>query len=145
MKSNMKMHIKIFGVIGLNLSTDNIQKTPHSLINQTKKVIGKFKDGISGIPINEFIGLRSKMYSDLKDTDEYGKTAKGIKKNVIRKILNMRIIKTFYSTINKHRYEVKDQQLCSYEINKISLSCFDDKRYLHDNGIYSYAYGHYEI
>ena len=29
--------------------------------------------------------------------------------------------------------------------NKISLSCFDDKRYLHDNGIYSYPYGHYEI
>ena len=37
-------------------------------------------------------------------------------------------------------------QLGSYEINKISLSCFDDKRYPHDNGIYSsYAYGHYEI
>ena len=34
-------------------------------------------------------------------------------------------------------------QLGSYEINKISLSCFHDKRYLHDNGIY--AYGHYEI
>ena len=71
-------------------------------------MIGNFKDRISGIPVNEFIGLRSKMYSDLKDTYECGKTAKGIKKNVIRKILNMRIIKTFYSTINKHRYEVKD-------------------------------------
>ena len=36
-------------------------------------------------------------------------------------------------------------QLGSYEINKISLSYFDDKRYLHNNGIYSYPYGHYEI
>ena len=34
-----------------------------------KKVIGKFKDVVSGIPINESIGLRSKMYSYLKDTD----------------------------------------------------------------------------
>ena len=33
----------------------------------------------------------------------------------------------------------------TYEINKISLSCFDDKRYIHDNGITSYAYDHYMI
>ena len=25
---------------------------------------------------------------------------------------------------------------------KISLSCFDDKRYIHENGLTSYAYGH---
>ena len=50
-----------------------------------KKVIGKFKDEVSGIPIDEFIGLRSQMYSYLKDTDECGKTAKGIKKNVKKK------------------------------------------------------------
>ena len=50
-----------------------------------KKVIGKFKDEVSGIPVNEFIGLRNKMYSYLKDTDECGKTVKGIKKNVIKK------------------------------------------------------------
>ena len=36
-------------------------------------------------------------------------------------------------------------QLGSYEINKVSLSCFDDKRYIHDNGMSSYAYGHYKI
>ena len=36
-------------------------------------------------------------------------------------------------------------QLGSYKINKVSLSCFDDKRYIHDNGTSSYAYGHYKI
>ena len=36
-------------------------------------------------------------------------------------------------------------QLGSYEINKVSFSCFDDKRYIHDNGTNSYAYGHYKI
>ena len=50
-----------------------------------KKVFGKFKDEVSGTPINEFIGLRSKMYSYLKDTDECGEAAKGIKKNVTKK------------------------------------------------------------
>ena len=45
-----------------------------------KKVIGKFKDEAAGVPVVEFVGLRSKMYSYMKDNDECGKTAKGIKK-----------------------------------------------------------------
>ena len=36
-------------------------------------------------------------------------------------------------------------QLGSFELNKISLSCFDDKRFIHQNGITSYAYGHQAI
>ena len=36
-------------------------------------------------------------------------------------------------------------QLGSYEINKVSLSCFDDKRYILEDGIKSYAYRHYNI
>ena len=47
-----------------------------------KKVIGKFKDEAAGVPICEFVGLRSKMYSYIKDNQTVGKTAKGIKKNV---------------------------------------------------------------
>ena len=39
----------------------------------------------------------------------------------------------------------ENHELGSYEINKVSLSCFDDKRYIHENGITSYAYGHHEI
>ena len=38
-----------------------------------------------------------------------------------------------------------NHQLGSYELNKVSLSCFDDKRYIHKNGINSYAYGHHSI
>lgn len=49
-----------------------------------KKVIGKFKDETAGVPICEFVGLRSKMYSYIKDNEKGGKTAKGIKKNVIK-------------------------------------------------------------
>jgi len=46
-----------------------------------KKVIGKFKGEACGIPIVEFVGLRSKMYSYIKDNQKGGKTAKGIKNN----------------------------------------------------------------
>ena len=41
-----------------------------------KKVIGKFKDEACCIPIKEIIGLRSKMYSYVKDNDCNSKTAK---------------------------------------------------------------------
>ena len=33
----------------------------------------------------------------------------------------------------------------TYDINKISLSCFDDKKYILDNGINTLAYGHKDI
>ena len=39
----------------------------------------------------------------------------------------------------------ENHQLGSYSINKLSLSCFDDKRYILNNGINSYAYGHHLI
>ena len=45
-----------------------------------KKVIGKFKDEAIGIPITEFVGLRSKMYSYTKDNSKSDRTAKGTKK-----------------------------------------------------------------
>ena len=32
-----------------------------------------------------------------------------------------------------------------YEINTISLSCFDDKRFILDDGIITLAYGHKDI
>ena len=36
-------------------------------------------------------------------------------------------------------------QVSSYQFNKISLSCYDDKRYIHNDGITGYACGHYKI
>ena len=115
-----------------------------------KKVIGKFKDEAAGKIIKEFIGLGSKMYSYVKDNDENSKTAKGIKKIVIKKDIKHEDYKnTLFN--NKQMYHTMKtirsdhHQLGSYELNKVSLSCFDDKRYIHDNGITSYAYGHHKI
>ena len=39
----------------------------------------------------------------------------------------------------------QNHKLGSYEINKVSLSCFDDKRYILKDGVNSFAYGHYAI
>ena len=117
---------------------------------ENKKVIGKFKDEASGIPITEFVGLKSKMYSYIKDNGEGNKTAKGVKKNVIRNDMRHVNYNNVLMNNTQMRHKMRSirsvkHQLGTYEINKISLSCFDDKRYIHDNGITSYAYGHYEI
>ena len=115
-----------------------------------KKVIGKFKDEASGVPVCEFIGLRSKMYSYIKDNNQVGKTAKGIKKIVIKKDITHENYKNVLFNNKQMHHTMKtirsnNHQLGSYELNKVSLSCFDDKRYFHNNGVTSYAYGHYKI
>ena len=51
--------------------------------NENKKVLGKFKDELGGVPISEYVGLRPKMYSVITKEEEIRK-AKGIKKNVVK-------------------------------------------------------------
>ena len=125
-------------------------KSSRYFSNDNKKVIGKFKDEASGKPIIEFVGLKSKMYSyNVLDKGEQ-KKAKGVKTNVVEKdikhsdyldVLNNN--KTMHHQMNSIRSEY--DQINSYHLNKISLSPYDDKRYLLDDGITSYAYGNYSI
>ena len=116
---------------------------------KNKKVIGKFKDETEGIPIRQFIGLRSKMYSIKLDNDEEKKTAKGIVKSVIKKELKHEIYKDILETSGKMYSDMKVIQSEKHEIytmnlHKVSLSAYDDKRYIKDGGISSYAYGHFQ-
>ena len=123
----------------------------HQFYDSTnKKVIGKFKDEAAGVPITEFVGLRSKMYSYIKDNNNGGKTAKGIKKNVIKNDIQHSDYKDVLFNEKQLFHQMKTirsnhHELGSYTINKTSLSCFDDKRYLYPDGIHSLAYGHYAI
>ena len=72
----------------------------------------------------------------LVDNNEH-KKAKGLK-NVVATISNneykdeMLKKKCIRSSMN--RIQSKDHGIRTYEINKISLSCFDDKIYVQNNG-----------
>ena len=130
-------------------NSDYPENSPY-YCNANKKVIGKFKDEACGVPITEFVGLKSKTYSYVKDNEKGGRTAKGIKKNVIRNNIEHEDYKNTLMNNDQMHHKMKtvrsqSHQLGSYEINKVSLSCFDDKRYIPDNGMSSYAYGHYQI
>jgi len=118
--------------------------------NENKRVIGKFKDETEGVPIKEFIGLRSKMYSIKLDNDIEKKTAKGIVKCVIKNRLKHEIYRDILESGGKLYSEMKiirseKHQLYTMSLSKISLSAYDDKRYISHDGIQSYAYGHYKI
>ena len=39
-------------------------------------------------------------------------------------------------------FKLKKHKIEAYKIDKISLSCFDDKRYVSDDGIHTLAYFH---
>ena len=132
------------------LDNSNYPENSPYYCNANKKVISKFKDEACEVLIVEFIGRKSKMYSYVKDNEKGEKTTKGIKKNVIKNNIKHEDYKNVLLKNEQLRHKIKTirsqkHQLGSYEINKVSLSCFDGKCYIHDNGTSSYAYGHYKI
>ena len=90
------------------------------------------------------------MYSYIKNDEKGRKTTKRSKKNLIKNYIKHEDCKNVLLNNKQLRHKMKTirsqkHQLGSYEINKVSLSCFNDKHYIHNNGITSYAYGHYKI
>ena len=119
----------------------------HSLHN--KKVMGKMKDETNSVPIEEFVGLRSKMYS-IKFGDSEKKTLKGIGKAVVKKRITHQDYKNILKSSGSMRHCMHTlrnelHQMYTLELNKISLSAYDDKRYILANGVDSLPYGHYKI
>ena len=107
-----------------------------------KKVIGKMKDEYGGVIIDEFIGLKSKMCSIKKIDGSESRTAKGVniatEVNEFKDVLfNKKIIKN-----KMKRIRAKQHKIGTYEVDKISLSCFDDKRQVLDDGVHPLAYFH---
>ena len=107
-----------------------------------KKVLGKMKDKFKGKIISEFIGLKSKMYSLISVADEEVNKAKGLNKKIKHKeFVNV----LFNKNVARHdmkRIQSKSHELGNYDVHKISLSCFDDKRYVLNDGVSTLAYFH---
>ena len=124
-------------------------KQHHLFSNMNKKVIGKMKDETASIPISEFVGLRSKMYS-IKYGNQEKKTAKGISKYVVKQkirhakykscLLNQTVTVEQINLIRSFKH-----QIFSICVNKQGLSPYDDKRYVLPNGCGTLAYGHCKI
>ena len=107
-----------------------------------KKVIGKMKDEYGGAIIDQFIGLKSKMYSIKKINDSESSTTKGV--NIVTEFNEFKDV-LFNKKVIRHkmkRIQAKKHKIGTYEIDKIFSSSFDDKRYVLDDGVNTLTYFH---
>ena len=120
--------------------------------DSNKKVPGKFKDEMGGIPIKAFVGLRSKMYSFLLADGRVhteNKLAKGMLKSVVENHLTfVQYVRCLDESLQlSHTFKAirsVGHSMSKNELEKVSLSSFDDQRYLL-NTVYSLPYGHYRL
>ena len=103
------------------------------------------KDESEGEKLGAFVGLKSKMYS-MKNIDcKESNTAKVV--NIATEfnefkdtLLNKKIIRHKMKKIQS-----KKHKMGTYESSKISLSCFDDKIFVLNDGIHTLPYFHKDL
>ena len=98
------------------------------------------KDESEGKIIEEFVGLKSKTYSMKNIDGKESNTAKGgniaTELNKFKDTLfNKKVIRQ-----KMRRIQGKKHKIGTYEINKVLLSCFEDKRFVLNDGIHTLAY-----
>ena len=85
------------------------------------------------------------MYSLISVDNKEVTKEKGVNKKIKHKefadvLFNKKVIRH-----NMKRIQSRLHKIGTYNVCKISLSCFDDKIYVLDNGISSFAYFHKDI
>ena len=113
--------------------------------SDNKKLVGKMKNEYGGKSNVKFVGLKSKMYSILDESNNKKSTNKGHNAFIE--------FHEFYDTLFKkkilkhtmRKIKPKNHNLGTYETNKTSFSHFDDKRYVLKKGINTLAYGYKDI
>lgn len=117
------------------------------------------KDECQGHIMREFIGLKPKMYSFVHEKKtvqndnelicmEEKKRAKGVSKVVVQSSIHHENYKSclFYREFQKESmvaFRSLNHQIYTIVLNKTSLSPYDDKRHILDDGIHTLAHGHY--
>ena len=123
----------------------NFSKDSKYYCVDNKKVPGKMKDEHDRTPILEYAGAKPKSYTVI-DVNNYEKsTHKGHSSNFRSSefkdvLFNKKVFRHILKKIRSKKHKIYTQ-----ESNKISLSCFGDKRYILDDGINTLAYAHKDI
>ena len=116
-------------------------------IGVNEKVLGLMKDELGGGIFTEFVALRPKAYSYKTEDNIELKKAKGTKKCIINKMLSYNDYKKCLFDNGKvlrsqQRFKSENHIVYTENINKIALSCDDDKRFVATDGIEIYPYGY---
>ena len=104
---------------------------------------------VKGKIISEFFGLRSKMYSLVFVNNGKIKKAKDVNKNVNKSMRHKEYVDVLFNkNLIRHkmkRIRNKLHRIGTYNVCKISLSFFDDKRFILDDGNSNGAYFHKNV
>ena len=103
------------------------------------------KDEYGGKSILKFVGLKSKMYSMLDENNNEQCTNKGQNAFIEFQEFQDRLFQEKILRYRMRGIKPKNHNFGTYKTNKISISCFDDKRYILNDGINTLAYGNKEI
>ena len=128
-----------------NFSKDHPSGIPTGI---NKKVVGMFKDEAGGKIIEEFVGLRAKLYSyKMLGRKKEVKKCKGMKKSVIKSSISFQDYKRcLFNNKNMYRRMMtirsRKHEIFTEEINKVALSADDDKRIILPDKVNTLAYGH---
>ena len=128
-----------------NIPKDHSSGLPSGL---NKKVIGKFKNEAGGKIMEEFVGLRAKLYSyKMFDRGDEIKKCKLVKKGVVESTISFDDYKrcqrdgeTQYRKMNTLRS--RKHEIFMEEINKIALGANDDKRDILPDRVNTHASGY---
>ena len=115
-----------------------------------KKKLGVFKDEMAGELIEEFVGLRAKLYSYKMQEGRETKKFKGIKKSVINKAIRHEDYKKCWFSGNSQLRKMniirsRKHEIFTEEVNKVALSSNDDTRHILEDGVPALVLGHYKI
>ena len=146
------MHIKtedfyknIADDVEKRFDTSNYEVNRPLLTGKNKIVIGLMKDESGGKVMIEFVALKQKTYSYLKDDCEEDKKAKGTKQCVIKRSLKFSyykdcILKNEMILKSQQRFKSEKHNAYTENVNKIALSSNDDKRLQTFDRTTSYPY-----
>ena len=109
-------------------------------IGENKKEPGFFKDELGGEMMTEVCVLRDKTWTHRMDDDSKKKKAKGTKNTVIKRLIRYgnyidSLCNDMVILRSQQRFKSDHHELYTEEVNKVSLSSYDDKRYKHLIGL----------
>ena len=110
-----------------------------------------FKDEAGSKQIEEFVGLRAKLYSyKICNDGKEEKKCQGIKKAVAKKYITHDDYKRCLLAGEEQMKRMNvirsyQHEMYSEEVNKITLSADDDKKQILEDKIHTLAHGHYKM
>ena len=96
------------------------------------------------------VALRPKSYAFHTSNNVVVKKSKGVKRNVLERDISFNDFKDCLMnhiplTQTMRGIQSFNHHIYSMENSKLSLSAYDDKRFISEDGVHTKAYGHYII